>query len=52
MTQDTSRENEKDPLFQPLRIKHLTLKNRIGDAVSSRSVHAALLDAFRISVAF
>jgi hypothetical protein len=24
---------------------------RIGDAVSSRSVHAALLDAFRISVA-
>jgi hypothetical protein len=24
---------------------------RIGDAVSSRSVHAALLDAFRIAVA-
>ena len=24
---------------------------RVGDAVSSRSVHAALLDAFRISVA-
>jgi hypothetical protein len=24
---------------------------RIGDAVSSRSVHAALLDAYRISIA-
>ncbi len=29
MTEDSSRENEKDPMFQPLRIKHLTFKNRI-----------------------
>ena len=29
MNQDTSRKNLTDPLFQPLRIKHLTLKNRI-----------------------
>ncbi|MDH3763295.1 MAG: NADH:flavin oxidoreductase [Gammaproteobacteria bacterium] len=29
MTSNDSAKNEKDPLFQPLRIKHLTLKNRI-----------------------
>jgi len=29
MNEDTSRKNQTDPLFQPLRIKHLTLKNRI-----------------------
>jgi 2,4-dienoyl-CoA reductase-like NADH-dependent reductase (Old Yellow Enzyme family) len=29
MTDANARESEKDPLFQPLRIKHLTLKNRI-----------------------
>jgi 2,4-dienoyl-CoA reductase-like NADH-dependent reductase (Old Yellow Enzyme family) len=29
MTEDTSHKNGKDPLFQPLKIRHLTLKNRI-----------------------
>jgi 2,4-dienoyl-CoA reductase-like NADH-dependent reductase (Old Yellow Enzyme family) len=29
MTTNTSRKTENDPLFQPLQIKHLTLKNRI-----------------------